>query len=74
MSTKLDTKHPWENGFQVCSKKGAVPLQRGNNNKSVKIGFGVLQIFFSRTTGQISTKLDTKRLWVKCFKVSLIEG
>lgn len=74
MSTKLDTKHPFVNGCQVCSKKGAVPLQSGYNNERVKVGFGVLQIFFSRTTGPISTKLDTKSLWVNGFKVCLNEG
>jgi hypothetical protein len=36
-------------GIQVCSNKGPYPLQRGNNHKNVKIGWGDLKIF-SRTT------------------------
>jgi hypothetical protein len=30
-------------GIQVCSNKGPVPLQRGNNYKNVKIGWGHLK-------------------------------
>jgi hypothetical protein len=34
-------------------------LQRGDNYKNVKIGWGNLKIFFSRTCGPILTRLDT---------------
>jgi hypothetical protein len=36
-------------GIQVCSNKGLGPLQRGDNNKNVKMGWGHLKIFFLRT-------------------------
>jgi hypothetical protein len=49
-SIKLGTNYPWVKGIQVCSKKGPGPLQRGDNYKNVKIGWGDLNIF-SRTTG-----------------------
>jgi hypothetical protein len=41
------------NGNQVCSNKGPIPLQRGDNYKNVKMGWGHLKIFFSRTTWPI---------------------
>jgi hypothetical protein len=43
-------------GIQVCSNKRPGPLQRGDNHKNVKIGWGLLKIF-SRTTGPILTRL-----------------
>jgi hypothetical protein len=46
-------------GIQVCSNKGPGPLQRGDNLKNVKMGWGLLKIFFSRTTGPIIIRLDT---------------
>jgi hypothetical protein len=33
-----------------CSNKGPSPLQRGDNHKNAKMGWGHLKIFFSRTT------------------------
>jgi hypothetical protein len=33
-------------GIQVCSNKGPGPLQRGDNDKNVKRGWGNLKIFF----------------------------
>jgi hypothetical protein len=33
-----------------CSNKGPSPLQRGDNLKNAKMGWGHLKIFFSRTT------------------------
>jgi hypothetical protein len=36
--------------IQVCSNKGPSPLLRGDKYKNVKIGWGHLKIFFSRTT------------------------
>jgi hypothetical protein len=47
-----------DKGIQVCSHKGPIPLQRGDNHKNVKIGWGHLKIFF-RTTGPILTRLGT---------------
>jgi hypothetical protein len=38
-------------GIQVCSNKGPGPLQRGDNFKNVKMGWGHLKIFFSRIMG-----------------------
>jgi hypothetical protein len=49
--------------IQVCANKepgplqGPGPLQRGDNHKNVKMGWGHLKIFFSRTTGTILTDL-----------------
>jgi hypothetical protein len=39
-------------------------LQRGDNHKNVKMGWGHLKIF-SRTTGPILTRLGTNHPWVK---------
>jgi hypothetical protein len=44
---------------QVCSNKEPGPLQRGDNHKNVKMGWGHLKIFFFRTTGPILTRLCT---------------
>jgi hypothetical protein len=41
------------------SNSGPGPLQRGDNHKNMKIGWGHLKIFFSRTTGPILTRLGT---------------
>jgi hypothetical protein len=46
-------------GNQVSSDKGPHPLQRGDNHKNVKMGWGHLKIFFFRTTVPILTKLGT---------------
>jgi hypothetical protein len=35
--------------IQVCSSKGPGPLQRGDNHKNVKMGWGLLKILFLRT-------------------------
>jgi hypothetical protein len=47
-------------GFQGCFflNKGPGPLQRGNNNKNLKIEWGLLKIF-SRSTGPILTRIGT---------------
>jgi hypothetical protein len=38
-------------GIQVCANKGPGPLQRGDNKKIyMKIRWGHLKIFFSRST------------------------
>jgi hypothetical protein len=36
--------------IQVCLIKGPGPLQRGDNHKNVKMGWGPLKILFLRTT------------------------
>jgi hypothetical protein len=48
-SIKLNTNYPWMKEIQVCSNEGPGPLQRGDNHKNVKMGWGHLKIF-SRTT------------------------
>jgi hypothetical protein len=40
---------PWVKGILKCSNKGPGPLQRGDNHKNAKMGWGHLKIF-SRTT------------------------
>ena len=62
ISTKLGTKHPWMKGIQVYSNEGPRPFPRADNYEIVKIHWQNLKIFFSRTTGPISTKLVTKSL------------
>ena len=37
ISTKLNTKHYWVNGIQVCSNEGPRPFPRGDNYQIVKI-------------------------------------
>jgi hypothetical protein len=61
-SIKLGTYYSWMKGIQVCSNKGPGPLQRGDNHKNVKMGWGHLKIF-SRTTGPILTRLGTNHPW-----------
>jgi hypothetical protein len=61
-------------GIQVCSNKGPGPLQRGDNHKNVKLGWGHLKIFFSRTTGPILTRLGTNHPWVKGVQICSKEG
>jgi hypothetical protein len=36
----LGANHPWVKGIKVCSNIGPGPLQRGDNHKYVKIGWG----------------------------------
>ena len=68
------TKHPWEKGIQVCSNEGHRPFPRGDNYEIVKIHWWNLKIFFSRTTGPISTKLGIKHPRVKGIQVCSNEG
>jgi hypothetical protein len=49
ISIKLDSNHPWVKGILNCSNKGPGPIQRGDNHKNAKMGWGHLKIF-SRTT------------------------
>jgi hypothetical protein len=37
ISIKHGTNHPWVKGYQNCTNKGPVPLQRGDNHKNTKI-------------------------------------
>jgi hypothetical protein len=39
-SIKLGTNYSWVKGIQVCSIKGPGRLQRGDNHKNVKMGWG----------------------------------
>jgi hypothetical protein len=55
--------------IQVCSNKGPGPLQRGDNHKHVKMGWGHFIIFFSRTTRPILTKLGINHPWGKGIQV-----
>jgi hypothetical protein len=61
------------NGISVYSNEGPGPLQRGDNHKNVKIGWGHLKIF-SKTTGPILTRLGTNHRWVKGSQVCSEEG
>jgi hypothetical protein len=45
ISMKLDTNHAWVQGILNCSNKGPDPLQRGDNYKIAKMGWGHLKIF-----------------------------
>jgi hypothetical protein len=56
-------------GIQVCSNKGPGPLLRGDNHKNVKIGWGHLKIFFSRTTWPILTRLSINHSCAKGIQV-----
>jgi hypothetical protein len=57
-SIKLDTNYPWVKGIQVRLNKGSGPLQSGENYKNVKMGWGHLNIFFSRITCPEKLKLS----------------
>jgi hypothetical protein len=48
-------------GVRDSSNIGTGPLQRGDNHKNVKMGWGYLKI--SRTTGPILTRLGTIHPW-----------
>jgi hypothetical protein len=50
ISIKLGINHPWVKGILNCSNEEPRPLQRGDNLKNAKLGWGHLKIFFSRTT------------------------
>jgi hypothetical protein len=63
-----------DEGNSSVSNKGPGPLQRGDHHKNVKMGWGHLKIFFSRTTGPILTRLGTNHPWRVRILVSLKEG
>ena len=66
---KLGTKHPCVKGIQICSNEGPRPFPRGDNYEIAKIHWRNFKIFFSRTTGPISTEIGTKHPWVKGIQV-----
>jgi hypothetical protein len=61
-------------GIEVYSNKGPGSLQRGDNHKNVKMGWGHLKIFFSKTIGPILTRLGTNYPWIKGIPICSIEG
>jgi hypothetical protein len=60
-------------GNLSCSNKEPVPLQRVDNHKNVRIGWGHFKIF-SRTTGPILTRLGTNHPWREGIQVCSKEG
>ena len=60
--------------WRVFSNEGPRPFPRGDNCEIVKIHWQNLKMFFSRTTGPISTKLCTKHPWGKLIQVCSNEG
>jgi hypothetical protein len=44
ISIKLGTNHPLVKGILNCSNKGPGPLQRGDNHKNAKRGWGHLPL------------------------------
>ena len=60
ISTKRGTKHHWVVGIQIFQMKGHILFQGEIILKNSKINWRNGKIFFSRSTGPISTKLDTK--------------
>ena len=74
ISNKLSTNHPWVMGIQVCSNEGQSLFVRGDNYEMAKNTLTNLIIFFSRTTGPISTKLGKGHPWVMGIQVCSNEG
>jgi hypothetical protein len=72
-SIKHGTNYPWMKGVRFCSNKGPGPLQRGDNHKNIKMGWGHLKIF-SRTTGPILTRLGTNHSKVQIKVIALSKG
>jgi hypothetical protein len=56
-------------GIQVCSNKGSGHLQRGDNHKNVKMGWGHL-----KSTGPILTRLGKYHPWREMIQEFLKEG
>jgi hypothetical protein len=63
-----------EGNSSFFSNKGSYPLQRGDNHKNVTIGWDLLNIFFSRTTGPILTRLGINHHWEEGFKFEKMKG
>ena len=69
ISTKFGTMHPWVQGIQVYSNEGIYPFLRGDNNEITRKNWRNFKIFISRTTEPILTKLGTKILGWRGFKI-----
>jgi hypothetical protein len=52
-------------GIQVCSSKGPGPLQIGDNQKNVKIGWGHLEILRNMKPEKLNFTSSTKASWLK---------
>jgi hypothetical protein len=61
-------------GINVYLNKGPRPLQRGDDHKNVKMGWGHLKIFFSITIGTILTSLAQVILGGRGFKFVQMTG
>jgi hypothetical protein len=64
-------------GIQGCSIKGPGPLQRGDNHKNVKMGWGHLKIFFLRTMKPEKQNFTRKLSYIyegKLVKIMTSEG
>ena len=61
-------------GFKFVQIKGPSLFQGEIITQIAKIYWSYLKIFFSRTTGPISTKLGTEHHWVKGIQVCWNEG
>ena len=67
--------HPWVKETQVCWNKGFCPFQWGDNYEIAKIHWrNKKKIFFSLTTGPISSKLGAMHPWVKATPVCSNDG
>jgi hypothetical protein len=56
-------------GIKFYSNKESGPLLRGDNHNNVKIGWGHLKIFFSRTIWPILTRRGINHPWGRGFKL-----
>ena len=74
ISTKLGTKHPWVKGIYVGANEGPCPFPRADYYKIAKMQWRILKIFFSLTTGRMSTKLGKKHPWANGTQVCSNEG
>ena len=72
IATKVGTKHPCVQRFQVCSNKGSHLFARGDNNEDTLNRY--MKMFFFRITGTISTKLGKKHSLVKLNQVCSNDG
>jgi hypothetical protein len=72
-SIKLGTNYPWSKAIQVCANEGSYPLQRGDNDKNVKMVWCHLKIF-SRSTGPILARLGTNHPWGRGFNFVQVKG
>jgi hypothetical protein len=63
-SSNFNPLYPVMTGIHIYSNEGP-DLQRGDNHKNIRIGWGHFKIFFSRTTGPILTRLRRNHHWVE---------